>query len=316
MSQTEGKGVAKVPLVLPAAFEDASAVSRYVARFGDGKESLLLLPPHQRSQALATLNSEYRNRRLQKQGKCERCMFKLDFCICSFMHGLREEVSLAAPYGVDVHFVVWMHVMERRRASNTGKLLEHLLPRSEVLCHDVPGDERRLRELVARADGRAFVLYPSAEAVTVSDVLAAAPAVTGDSGPLPFLVVLLDGTWRQANRMQRPMVDLHLPHVALSTTAQSEFYWRRQTQEGRICTIEAAALLLDEMGQASAGVAVLLRRALATLNDALERQCHYDSFAHGPPPPEPSAKKRGAVQHRLPKRAPGERGLLAAAAET
>lgn len=295
-----------VPLLLLAAMEDASTVSRYVARFGDGKESLLQLPPHQRSQALAALNSEYRARRLEHQGKCDRCMLQHKYCICSVLQGLRSEACLAAG-GVRVRFVVWMHVFERRRASNTGKLLEHLLPESEVLVHDVQDDERRLQDLVAHAGGRAFVLYPSAEAVTVSDVLDAAPEYIDEPASVPYLVVLIDGTWRQAKRMHKTMVDLRLPHVALSANIRSEFHWRRQTQEGRISTIEAAALLLDEIHQVSPAVPAMLRRALAVLNDALERQCHYDGQ---PAASAPSTKKR--APHQLPKLGPGQRGFAAA----
>ena len=59
-------------------------------------------------------------------------------------------------------------------------------------------------------------------------------------------------------------------------SGQSKFHWRRQSQEGRISTVEAAALVLEELGQSGDGDA--LRNALAILMDALGRQCHHDSW--------------------------------------
>ena len=62
----------------------------------------------------------------------------------------------------------------------------------------------------------------------------------------------------------------------LYSPGQSKFHWRRQSQEGRISTVEAAALVLEELGRGDAGDA--LRKALAILMDALGRQCHHESW--------------------------------------
>merc|ERR1712241_1337605 len=93
-----------------------------------------------------------------------------------------------------------------------------------------------------------------------------------------------------------------LQHIALRPQGNSAFHWRRQSEEGRISTVEAAALLLEEMGESPEGAASALRRSLAELNSALERQCHYDTFRDAP---EPTAKKQASLKHKLPKRAPG-----------
>lgn len=58
----------------------------------------------------------------------------------------------------------------------------------------------------------------------------------------------------------------------------SQFHWRRQSQEGRISTVEAAALVMEELiGQESRGTGDALRKSLAVLMDALGRQCHHES---------------------------------------
>merc|ERR1712048_1456012 len=120
---------------------------------------------------------------LQEQGKCERCALQHAYCICKKLAHLAAEVT-ALGVGERVRFVVWMHVRERERASNTGKLLEQIMPGSEVLLHDVPADAKRFQELVAEtAPGTAFVLFPSADALPADELLRAAAAQeTGGSG--------------------------------------------------------------------------------------------------------------------------------------
>ena len=54
--------------------------------------------------------------------------------------------------------------------SNTGKLLEALLPMCEVFLCDVPEDIARFDAALQRVSGRAFVLFPSEDAVPVSEV--------------------------------------------------------------------------------------------------------------------------------------------------
>mmetsp|Transcript_23984 Transcript_23984/g.51148 ORF Transcript_23984/g.51148 Transcript_23984/m.51148 type:complete len:253 (+) Transcript_23984:1339-2097(+) len=244
---------------------------------------------------------------LRAEGKCEHCMFQVKYCLCKSLAGLRTKAELP------VHFVVCMHIKERSRASNTGKLLEHLLPRAEVLVQDVPIDMQRLQELVRQSGDRAFVLYPSEDSITASELLEAARNSAKANEKCddnerqrerPWLPIIIDGTWRQAKRMHKDLEGL--PHVRLSNVrGNSQFHWRRQTEEGRISTVEAAAFLLEELKcELEANT---LRRGLGLLNRALECQCHYDGFATGPPPPEPSARKRAAQKHRLPKRPPGLR---------
>merc|ERR1711971_1216494 len=92
----------------------------------------------------------------------------------------------------------------------------------------------------------------------------------------PLLAVLVDGTWRQARRMHRSLDTL--PHVKLQPRQLSDFHWRRQTREDRISTVEAAALLLEALGESESGAPAVLMKALLGLNSALVRQSHYDTM--------------------------------------
>lgn len=328
---------------LPPCLEEAAALARYAA---DGLNELTAtatgckerrkqatrrrspgelrhLPPEQRERAVTLAQAENIEARMRERGKCARCMFQTTYCICEALASLRSEVA-ALHTGDRVRFAVWMHVRERQRATNTGKLLEHVLPGSTVLVHDVPADAKRFGELLAASSGRAFVLYPSEGAWSPAEALqrltaqgsttgapavellpqgpGPGPAAAPQAQPQPLLAVLVDGTWRQARRMNAVLEGL--PHVALAPRAPSAFHWRRQTREDRISTVEAAGLLLEDLGEPAEAAPKQLQRALEVLNGALERQSHYDTFCNGPPPPEPGQNKLAALAHKLPKRGP------------
>lgn len=277
----------------------------------DGKEEkrglLMGIDSEQRQRAIAIAVKSRVNSDLKERGKCEGCMLQTAYCICSRLKALRDTTAELG-VGARVRFVVWMHWKERKRASNTGKLLESLLPGSEVLMHGVPEDMARFQELRAAAGGRVFVLFPSTDALPVDAALAQAEAPSESPAHVtaPALAILIDGTWSQARRMRKTPELEGIGDVALAPTTRSEFHWRRQSVEGRISTLEAAALLLEDMGEPAA-VPQALRFALAALCDALERQCHYDTLAECDLP-TPSKHKQAAMSNRLPKRGPGLRG--------
>lgn len=325
--------------LLPKTLEDSAAVSRYVAQRvrvdTDHKRSqpafcagvrMDIVPPTQRAHAVAAARAQRCASELREWGKCDKCAFKQSYCICKRLARLAGETS-GLGIASRLRFIVLMHVYERQRASNTGKLVEVLLPGSEVLFHNVEWDVARLRSLIAAAEGRAFAVFPSPNAVSFAEFFLGNASIESETGrlpptvapglirerattngiPQPLLAVLVDGTWGQAKRMWRHLPDL--PHVVLSPRGHSEFHWRRQSAEGRISTVEAAALLLEDLGEPLGGAPTILRNGLAVLNRALERQTHYDMMFGGKPVPTPSAQKIAALSLRLPKRGPGQRGF-------
>eukprot|EP00439_Symbiodinium_sp_Y106_P004121 s6092_g1.t1 len=295
--------------------EEASALRCYTLESNGRRrnrtlESVLQLPPEQRAEALAELRAASLDLEMQAEGKCSNCMMQLEFCICKGMQAIRQNM-LNHGTRSRLHFVVWIHHKERRRASNTGKILHLLLPEStDILIQGVARDEARLAELLERD---AFVVYPSEDAKLVSEAVSlpspAAAACSALEAEPPPVAILIDGTWNQAQRMHKRFQSLK--HVKLLPSAKSNFHWRRQSQEGRISTIEAAALLLENLetpGQPTDGLPPALHKALSLLMDALGRQCHHDTlFAHELP--EPTGKKKHALgAKKIQKELPGQRG--------
>eukprot|EP00933_Yihiella_yeosuensis_P052110 TRINITY_DN5010_c1_g2_i1.p1 TRINITY_DN5010_c1_g2~~TRINITY_DN5010_c1_g2_i1.p1 ORF type:complete len:334 (+),score=65.94 TRINITY_DN5010_c1_g2_i1:59-1060(+) len=300
----------KVPGELLTCFEDASAISCYSrSRYRPcSAKKLQDVPPQEREKRIAELRASCIAAELRSEGKCEKCMMQFEFCICASIAKLREKITTTS----NVRFVVWMHHKERRRASNTGKLLELVLPDSSVvMTHGVRSDEEKLRAMAEECGGRIVVLFPSADAVPAAVALGVDATCNGNPDKVveipPTVVVLIDGTWNQAQRMHKHFEDL--PHAVVSPSSLSQFHWRRQSQEGRISTVEAAALLLEEVGLAQDGVCNALHKSLAILMDALTRQCHLEALADLDLPEATGKKKHAQGPHRLKKRNPAERVL-------
>ena len=265
-------------------------------------ECILQLPPEQRAEALAELRSAKLDSEMKAEGKCPRCMMQLHFCICAAVQRIRGKLLTDVGHS-KLHFVVWIHHKERRRASNTGKIIQLLLPEStDILIQGVSRDEARLQELL---QGEAFVVYPSEDAEVVSEAVTR-PASTQSLKPTAPVAILIDGTWNQAQRMHRHFETLK--HVKLMPAGKSSFHWRRQSQEGRISTVEAAALLLENLGDPPDGIPAALHESLKVLMDALGRQCHHDTL-FTQELPEPTGKKKHALgAKKIQKELPGQRG--------
>mmetsp|Transcript_54666 Transcript_54666/g.122701 ORF Transcript_54666/g.122701 Transcript_54666/m.122701 type:complete len:337 (+) Transcript_54666:74-1084(+) len=289
--------------------------ARHALRFTPTAADLATVPEELRAEVCAKASVEARAVFLQSRLKCEICAFLKIHCICSQLREVREQIVEDLPKGsLQVQLAVWMHIRERYRASNTGKLLELLLPSCQVYLCDVPEDEERFEAALNRAGGRAFVLFPSEDAVPVSEAMqqlgAQASSRNPDEDISPPLAVVVDGTWRQARRLHKRLEKF--PHVALTPPARSEFHWRRQSMEGRISTVEAAALLLEDLGEPAASIAGL-RFGLQVLNKAMESQTHYQGIR--PPKPGELQGSRHKM-HRIPKKKPWEWQAEAELAQT
>ncbi|CAJ1460995.1 unnamed protein product [Effrenium voratum] len=153
----------------PECLEEATGLVRYLAQSAAQRrnatlQQLLELPPQQRHAAMAELRARKVEEEMRAEGKCEKCMMQLKYCVCPSLETLRSD-SVGAGTSAPLRFVVWMHHKERRRASNTGKLLKLLLPDvTDILIHGVAEDDRRLEEIIQNSGGHAFVVYPSDDA--------------------------------------------------------------------------------------------------------------------------------------------------------
>lgn len=156
--------------------------------------------------------------------RCPKCLMSRDLCICP----LAPHLELKTRVGLI------MHVSERGRTSNTGRLVPLAL-RNSFLAY------RGSREGPTDAEGmipegyQGLVLYPSADSVELDEDLV-------KRIQKPVCLIVLDGSWSQAARMARREPSLRsLLRVKLAPGPRSSYRLRAQQDPTRVCTFEAVA---------------------------------------------------------------------------
>lgn len=159
-------------------------------------------------------------------------------------------------------FWLLTHANEGRRATNTGHHVQDALgpgARTLVWRRAVPDPDL----LAAISRGGVALAWPS-------PAPAANTASASPSGVPPTDVVILDGTWQEARKIYNRSAYLHdLPRLTLNPTAASRYTQRRNQVDGGLCTLEAAAAVVTELGWAPQAAA-LNARVAAVLGDAAE----------------------------------------------
>ena len=125
-----------------------------------------------------------------------------------------------------------------------------------------------------------FVLFPSSTAITATELSAIVSDVnekdTEDSLS-HTLVIVIDGTWREARRMRHHPVIKDLPEIQLCGDSlegyKSKFVARQKSKiEERISTLEAVALLLLELAPSEASTEATTAQLLFENLDIVMKQ--------------------------------------------
>ncbi len=154
---------------------------------------------------------------------CEGCGLPEALCLCAALPRLE----------VATRVVLVMHRVEAFRGSNTGRLAVRMLAGAALHVRGgLAGDEPPAEV----PEGRRLLLFPSPDA----RVLSAADAERG-----PLVLVVPDGSWRQARRvgLREPLAQGAEP-VVLPPGPPSRYTLRAIRREGAVCTFEAIARAL------------------------------------------------------------------------
>lgn len=158
---------------------------------------------------------------------CLRCLRPAAFCVCAELR----------PVASRTRVVLLQHPREARLAICSAWLARLSLENAELHRGVRFGDHPRVRE-IAGAPGTA-ILFPGEGAV---------PAESRAGDP-PRALVVVDGTWPQAEKMLRANPFLGaLPRISLSPEGPSGYAGlRREPGPGRLSTIEAVAIALGAL---------------------------------------------------------------------
>lgn len=223
------------------------------------------IAPEDRYKHTVKTKGELREKFASTKNRCPACMLKSHICVCQKLSDLSLSSSSCA---FDV--VVLMNHREQFRASNTAKIIEKVL-NARIYIDGVDSDLEDLVLLIQERKEAALVLFPSEDATTWSEVEQRMKKISTTKP----LIIVLDGTWRQARRLNKKIPD-DIPRVKITPQTLSQFLCRRQTQADRVCTVEALALLMTEMEEETA--ASHLEQGLKLVVEGFNMQCFNSSL--------------------------------------
>lgn len=191
----------------------------------------------------ASVAMTFLSRRLSMvlRGHCDVCCYTRARCMCD-----------AAKPRMSSRHTLWLfqNVGEFGRQNNSGRLLCMLLG-ARLSTQGLRCEVQEMLEHAAAHRDSAVVLFPTEDAVTIDEYQAQRAAALGPAAAAaPLTVFLPDGTSNQAKNLEKHLPDF-LPRVRLNTSAMRSWLdpIRRQTEEHRVCTAQAAAALLAELGE-------------------------------------------------------------------
>jgi DTW domain-containing protein len=164
------------------------------------------------------------------------------------------DLNCLCPYRVEAAsgIRVWLltHPLEHHKPTNTGRLIGDVLPGTEVFTWYRTAPDPRLLALLEDDRHVPFVVFPDDQPDYAHRVVGIdAVRRAREQGRVPVLI-LLDGTWRQARRIFRksPYLDA-LPVLPLATERLTRYRLRKPASSAHLCTAEVAAELLRQGGE-------------------------------------------------------------------
>jgi DTW domain-containing protein len=157
--------------------------------------------------------------------RCTACQMHLSVCICALIPEIETRTRL----------VLILHQLERAKTTNTGRLAARCLTNSVVAVRGAGavGDPASLWSLPGTSP---LLLYPHSQA---------RPLEEWRSSSRPIVLVVPDGTWRQAAKARARIVGLdQIACATLPADGVSRYRLRHGAHPDRLATIEAIAVAM------------------------------------------------------------------------
>ncbi|WP_396587027.1 tRNA-uridine aminocarboxypropyltransferase [Bermanella sp. R86510] len=204
--------------------------------------------------------------------RCTRCLMAASYCLC----GEAQTQSLSGEKQVAICLL--MHKNEANKPTNTGRLIEDVLPHNtfRYYWHRTEPSPQFL-ELINNPRYQPYIIFPGDRGGYDDRVVEQADFSTGK---VP-LFIILDGSWRQAGRMFRLSGYLQsLPVLPLKSVRHSAYQLRKAPDEYHLCTAEVAIELLKQHEQAPAADALEQYFQQFNLNYARSRREPTNKHSH------------------------------------
>ncbi|GIU35470.1 hypothetical protein TUM4433_32880 [Shewanella schlegeliana] len=146
-------------------------------------------------------------------------------------------------------FMLIMYDDEVLKPSNSGRLIADIVPDTHAFIWSRNEPNRKMLEIINDPRYQAYVIFPSEYAVEGQAVVERIEPTMIAPGKTPLLI-LLDGSWREAIKMFRKSEYLHgLPLFSFSPETTASYALRKGARDFQLGTAEVAALALAAAGE-------------------------------------------------------------------
>jgi DTW domain-containing protein YfiP len=197
--------------------------------------------PQERHEAVVAFTMLTRRLSILDKGYCTKCLYFAPRCICNAITQVKTKHTL----------YLFQHVGEFARQNNSGHLLCMILGAKSA----TQGIRCEVDAMMAHADEHrdsSVVLFPSPDAITMQAYQAQRAERLGAEAAAakPLTLFLPDGTSNQARNLERHLPS-YLPRIRINGGSMRSWLdpLRRQTESHRVCTAQAAALVLAELDE-------------------------------------------------------------------
>ncbi len=142
---------------------------------------------------------------------------------------------------LNMNLILLTHEREAHKLSNTGRLVESVLPGSRIIMWQRKQPDVELLRLIEQ--GGVALVYPGEGSIELAL-----------SEPYDNYI-LIDSTWQQARKIFNHSPYLHgLPRISINPAEMSQYTLRRNQIEGGLCTAECAIELMRTRGLESEAI--------------------------------------------------------------
>ncbi len=178
--------------------------------------------------------------------RCNLCLLGEQFCTCALRRQLTTQAS----------FLLIMYNDEVLKPTNSGRLIADLIPDTHAFLWNRTEPAPELLALLASDQYQPFLVFPAQYADQGQEVLQQIPMASLSEGKRPLLI-MLDGSWREAIKMFRKSPYLQgLPLLSFDPDELATYALRKGSHDFQLGTAEVAALALGAMGEMENGRAL------------------------------------------------------------
>lgn len=182
--------------------------------------------------------------------RCDHCLLKSSLCICPDRPKARGKVAVCLLY----------YKGEVYKPSNSGRLVADVLSDNHAFLWSRTDPEAELLTLLANPAYAPVLVFPfeyaSAErCLDTPDKLSVFTCEAQHNNRKP-MIILLDGTWREARKMFRSHYLDHLPVLGITPAKPSEYGLRTASHDHQLSTAEVAIEILALLGDIERSIAL------------------------------------------------------------